>query len=311
MAYLRVRRQRRGYAEIGRKIRFLKRVEFMQGQGLTPVRSEQFHVDGKDGSDNYNGLSFDRAFASIEAAITAMNGRIDWSESPWARADVLYIAPGKYEENLTSLPYGCSVIGLGDAFDLNGERGVTIKPTSGSPVDCTSIINSRLENLCFESPDTNPIFQVDNFNRNVLVDILLCGLPGASPTTTKGLEIVKDMTGNRLSNIVIQVARNGIYVVTDNDNQKQASGNILEQIIVRGADQKGIFFHKHCVPSYTILKDSEIGDGGTTLALGLDDNSGLVKVSNTNFQAEAMDPAHQDGGKYNNCYFNGVLLLQS
>ncbi len=308
MAYLRVRRQRRGYAEIGRKIRFLKRVEFMQGSGLQLARSEQFHVDGKDGSDNNNGLSMDRAFASIEAAITAMKARIDWAETPWARSDVLYIAPGLYAEELTSMPYGCSVIGLGDAFDLNGQRGVTIKPGSGRPVDCTSIINSRLENLCFESPGASPIFQVDNFNRNVLVDILLSGLPGASPTTTKGLEIVKDMTGNRLSNVVIQVIHNGIYVVTDNASQKQASGNILEEIIIRGCDEKGVFFHRNSVPSYTILKDSEIGDGSNTLALGLDDNSGLVKVSNTNFIADACDPAHDGGGNYNNCYLNGVLM---
>jgi hypothetical protein len=204
------------------------------------------------------------------------------------------------------------MIGLGDAFDLNGERGVTIKPAAGSPVDCTSIINSRLENLCFECPDTDPIFQVDNFNRNVLVDILLCGLPGGTPTTTKGLEIVKDMTGNRLSNVVIQMARNGIYVVTDNANEKQASGNILEEIIVRGADQKGIFFHRNSVPSMTILKNSEIGDGSIALALGLDDDSSLVQVSNTNFQAEGMDPAHNAAdAKYNNCYLNGTLLTQS
>lgn len=309
MAYLRVRRQRRGYAEIGRKIRFNKRVEFMQGAGLQLVRSEQFHVDGKDGSDNNNGLSMDRAFASIAAAVTAMNARIDWAESPWARADLLYIAPGKYAEALTSMPYGCSVIGLGDAFDLNGERGVTIKPAVGSPVDCTSIINSRIENICFESPDASPIFQVDNFNRNVLVDIVLSGLPGASPTTTKALEIVKDMTGNRLTNIVMQVIHNGLYVVTDNANQKQASGNILEEIIVRQCDQKGIFFHANSVPSLTILKDSEIGDGSTTLALGLDDDTGLVKVSNTNFQAAACDPASGDGdSKYNNCFLNGTLM---
>jgi len=309
MAYLRVRRQRRGYAELGRKIRFNKRVQFMQGAGLLLERSEEFYVDGKDGSDNNPGLSIDRAFATIAKAVTEMNARIDWAESPWARADICYIAPGLYAEELTSLPYGCSVIGLGDAFDLNGERGVTIKPASGSPVDCTSIINTRLENLCFESPDTSVIFQVDNLNRNLLVDILLSGLPGASPTTTKGLEIVKDMTGNRLTNVVIQVARNGLYVVTDNANQKQASGNIIEELIVRGADQKGVFFHEHCVPSYTILKDSEIGDGSTTLALGLDDDSGLVKVSNTNFQAEACDPASGDGdSKYNNCYLNGSLM---
>ena len=199
-----------------------------------------FYVDKLSGSDTFDGRSPSNAKATIAAAITLMNARINWSTQPWARNDVLYIAPGRYAENLTSLPYGCRVIGLGDAFDLNGERGVTIKPSSGSPVDCTSVINCRIENICFESPDTSVIFQADNFNRNILLDCVFAGLPGGSPTTTKALEIVKDMTGNRITNCVFMVARNGIYINTDNANSKQASGNIIEWCHIFGADQKGI-----------------------------------------------------------------------
>lgn len=268
-----------------------------------------YYADKLNGSDTYDGLSPSNAKATIAAAIAVMNARIDWSTQPWARSDVLYIAPGRYDENLTSLPYGCRVIGLGDAFDLNGENGVTIKPSSGSPIDCTSVINTHIHNICFEAPDTSVIFQADNFNRNVLDYCVFSGLPGASPTTTKGLEIVKDMTGNRITRCIFQVVRNGIYIVTDNANQKQASGNIIEECYIRGADQKGIYFHANCVPSYTIIKGCEIGDGSTTLALGLDDDTGLVKVSNTNFQATACDPASADAdSKYNNCYLNGTLM---
>lgn len=306
---LRVRKNYRGYFEIFKKISFKDRVEFSQGMGFLPKRSVEYFVDGKDGSDGNNGLSIDAPMKTIAKAITAMNNAIVWSETPWARGDILYIAPGKYAENLISLPYGCNMIGLGDAFDLNGERGVTIKPASGSPVDCTSVINSRIENICFESPDASVVFQADNFNRNVLLDVIFSGLPGASPTTTKGFEIVKDMTGNYLKRVISQVVRNGLYIVTDNANQKQASGNIIDELIVRGADQKGVYFHVNCVPSYTIIKNSEIGDGSTTLALGLDDDTGLVKVSNTNFQCVACDPASADSdSKYNNCYLNGVLM---
>jgi len=309
MAYLRVRRQRRGYAEIGRKIRFLKRVEFMQGQGLTLERSETFHVDGKDGSDNYNGLSMDRAFATIAAAVTAMNARISWGDSPWARADLLYIAPGLYAEALTSLPYGCTVIGMGDAWDADTQRGVKIKPAAGSPVDCTSVINSRIQNICFESPDTNPVFQADNFNRNIMEHCVFMGLPGPGPTTTKGFEVVKDMTGSKLLDCHFVAIRNAIYLVADNANSKQITGDLFEDIIITGGDQKGIYFHANCVPSNTIINRANIGGGGQTLALGLDDDTGMVHVYNSNFQCEDCDPAHAAGdSKYNNCYLNGVLM---
>lgn len=309
MAYLRVRGRKRGYLELAHKVRFLKRAEFIQGAGLLLKRSTDFYVDGKDGSDNSNGLSMDTPFKTIEAAITAMNARISWAESPWARADVCYIAPGKYAENLTTFPYGGSLIGLGDAFDINGERGVTIKPAAGSPVDVTSVINSRIENICFAAPDTSVIFQADNFNRNLLVDCVFAGLPGASPTTTRGFEVVKDMTGSKLLGCHFIQIRNAIYLVADNANSKQITGNLIEDVFITGGDQKGVYFDVNCVPSNTIINRCNIGGGGATLALGLDDNTGIVHVYNTNFQATACDPASGDGdSKYNNCYLNGALM---
>lgn len=278
-------------------------IPFVRNSGKT------YFVDGKNGLSGASGLRPDDAFSTIAAAVTESNGNIDWSATPWALGDTIIVAPGVYAENLTSLPYGGSIIGLGDAFDLNGQRGVTIKPSSGSPVDCTSVINCHIENICFESPGTSVVFQADNFNRNVVLNCLFSGLPGASPTTTKGLEIVKDMTGNIIKGCVFQVVRNGIYIVTDNGNSKQASGNIIEDCYVRGADQTGIYFDANCVPSYTQINRCVIGDGGTTLALGLDDNTGIVNVSWTTFTATACDPASGDGdSKYNGCYLNGALM---
>jgi len=287
----------------------------VEGAGTIPMtmygdQNRYYFVDGRTGigSDSYDGLTPDRPFATIAKAITVANALIgDWSG--WGQRTVIVIAPEKYAENLTSLPYGATMIGLGDAFDLNGERGVTIKPASGSPVDVTSCINMRIENICFESPDTSVVFQADNFNRNVIKNCVFSGLPGASTTTVKGLETVKDMTGNLIHGCVFQVCRNGIYVVTDNANSKQASGNIIEYCYVRGADQTGMFFHANCVPSYTTINHCVIGDGSTTLALGLDDNSGKVMVANTVFEATACDPASGDSDShYNACYLNGTLM---
>lgn len=296
---------RRGAVEIKKRVDFKGGLESAFFEPFAGV----FYVDKLNGSDTFNGRSPDKAKATIAAAIALMNARISWSTQPWAKDDVLYIAPGRYAEALTSLPYGCRIIGLGDAFDLNGERGVTIKPASGSPVDCTSVINSRIENICFESPDTSVVFQADNFNRNILLGCVFAGLPGGSPTTTRGLEIVKDMTGNRITNCVFMVVRNGIYINTDNANSKQASGNIIEYCHIFGADQKGIYFDVNTVPSYSRIDNCIIGDGGTTLALGLDDDTGLVNVTNTMFTAQACDPASADGdSKYNHCYLNGTIM---
>lgn len=256
-----------------------------------------------------NGGKWTSAYKTIAEAITASNAAIDWAASPWAPRYEIHIAPGLYAENITSLPYGADLIGYGDSFDINGERGVTIKPASGSAIDVTSCINSKIHNICFSVADTSAIFQADNFNRNIITKCVFAGVPGASPTTTRGLEIVKDMTGNIISGCIWLVCRNGIYVVTDNANSKQASGNIIEDSYIVGGDQTGIYFHTNCVPSYTMINNCNIAGGGATLALGLDDNTGVVSVFNTNFQATACDPASGDGdSKYNNCYLNGALM---
>ena len=104
MPQLRATRNNRGYYEIKKKVSFTDRVEFLKGAGMLPDRAVEFYVDGLFGSDNNNGLSMDQPFESIEAAVTAMKARIDWAVSPWAKGDTLYIAPGLYAENLTSLP---------------------------------------------------------------------------------------------------------------------------------------------------------------------------------------------------------------
>jgi hypothetical protein len=268
-----------------------------------------WYVDGKSGSDSNDGKTPQTPLDTIAAAITLANAAIDWAGTPWGPRHTIIIAPGKYAENLTSLPYGCNMIGLGDAFDLNGERGVVIKPASGSPVDCTSVINMRIENICFESPDTSDVFEADNFNRNVIVNCVFTGLPGGTPTSTTALNIVKDMTGNRITNCVFQVTVDGIYIDTDNANSKQASGNIIEYCYIRGCTSQGIYFEANTVPSYTQINHCVIGDGGTTLAMGLDDDTGLVNVSWTTFTATACDPASGDSdSKYNGCYLNGGLI---
>lgn len=271
------------------------------------MNANYYYVDGMYGSDGNKGIDASKPFATIAKAITTVNARIGWSNTRWATGDVIVIAPGVYAENLTTLPYGATMVGLGDAFDLNGQRGVTIKPTTGSAVDVTSCINTRIHNICFGSADTEAIFQADNLNRCVISHCLFSGNPGASPTTTIGLEVVKDMTGTRISDCTVLVCNIGFKFVADNANSKQITGDIIERCIITGCDTAGIYFDANCVPSMTQITDCIVNGGGATLALAIDDNSAAVHIQNCTFEATACDPASASG-HYNNCYLNGVLM---
>jgi len=295
-----------GYIRIEENVDFRKNV--IGVLGMKPKRSENYFVDGKDGSDSNSGKSWEGAFATIEKAVTTVNNRISWSDSPWARGDNIYIAPGAYAENLTAFPYGANVIGLGDSYDLDGENGVVIKPATGAAVDATSIINTNIYNVSFMQVATaGALFQVDNFNRSTIRRALFAGIPGASPTTTRGFEIVKDCTGSYFEDLQFLQVRNGIYVNTDNANSKQISGTIFNRIYMGAVDQTGFYFDANCVPTMVYINNSVIGDGSTTLALGLDDNADGVQVVNTHFRASANDPA-TGSGRYSGSYLNGTLL---
>lgn len=264
-------------------------------------------VSKRNGSNSNNGMSPEAPFRTIAAAISAANGRITWSNSPWASMNIIHVAPGLYAENLTALPYGGAIVGLGNYWDLNGEFGVVIKPTSGAPIDCTSIINCLIHNIAIMSPDTTQVFQADNFNRVVLSDVLIAGLPGASPTTTKGFEVVKDCTGSVLNNVSIWQCRNGVYITTDNANSKQISGTVFRNVRIGGADQTGFYFYQHCTPAMVYVEDCKVGDKSTTLDYGMDDNTSKVTVCDTKFICNNLDPA-TGSGYYNHCYHLGALI---
>lgn len=268
-----------------------------------------YYVNKDGGSDNFDGLSPDEPFDTWDKAIDVSMARISWSGSPWANNDEIILFPGKYAENITNGWYGIRTRGLGWHHDINGEAGVTIDPASGSAVDVTSLINGTIENICFEAPDTTVIFQADNFNRMRLIDCTFQGLPGASPTTTRGFEIVKDMTGSAILRCWFKQIKSSIFLTADNANSKQITGDLFEDLWITGGDVAGIVFHVNSTPSMSMVNRCNMDGGGSTLALGLDDNSTseLVHCYNTNFEATACDPA-SGAGHYNNCYLNGVLM---
>ena len=70
------------------------------GLPIMTGENKYYFVDGKYGLDGNSGSKPTDALATIGAAITLARARVDWSATPWARRDVIVIAPGSYDEAL-------------------------------------------------------------------------------------------------------------------------------------------------------------------------------------------------------------------
>jgi len=301
MPNLKVFKRKAGYLSVNKKIEFIKAVQFRSGLGLQPDRSIEYYVDGKDGSDSNSGLSMDNAKATIAAAVTLMNARIGWSDTPWARSDTLYIAPGTYAENLTALPYGCNVIGLGhDVRDA--QNGVKIKPASGLPVNVTSCINSSFYNIGFESVDTSAAFATVNCNNNLFEGCFFTG--AAEATTAVYAFYASDVTKTTFRDCWFCNADNGVYFNYVDGGDKLAY-LLMENCMITGCSATGIYVSTQLVGVHNIVRHNTIIGGGQTLAIGIDDNIACIDESFNSIEATtAVDGVRSSNGSYG----NGVLL---
>jgi len=263
--------------------------------------SKTYFVDTTNGSDGNAGESHDTAFATIAAAITAANARIDWSTSPWAKNDIIIIMPGTYAENLTSLPYGCTMIGLGhDTRDA--QFGVKIKPASGDPVDVGAMINTAIYNIGFDAPGTTPAFDADVCNNNYFENCFFSGPP--ETTTCTEAFITTDATKTTFNHCWFANAGVGMKFNYTDANDK-ACYILIENCVITGCSTDGIFTHANLVGPHFVARHNTIVGGGQTLAEGIDDNAGIIDES---FNAIEATTAVAGVRSSNGSYGNGALL---
>jgi len=212
-------------------------------------------------------------FTTVEEAISKSNARINWSGSPWANNTKIHIAPGDYAENLTGLPHGAQLIGYGDCWDADGERGVRIKPASGSPVDVGAFVNGRIYNVGFESADTSRVFDATILNN---VQMLHCRLAGAPEATTSTAGIYcSDSTMLTVRDCRIMYVDCGMdFVYVD-------SGDALTRALIDGnfmtyMSEAGIRVSANLVAPASLITNNIICQGGQTLAIGID-----INITNT------------------------------
>jgi len=271
------------------------------GGPLIPTSAKVYFVDAKNGSDGSQGRRADNALATIAAAITKVNANISWSASPWAQRDVIYIMPGTYAENITSMPYGAVMIGAG--YDVrDAQTGVKIKPASGDAVDCSSVINTEIYNMGFESVDTAAAFDADSVN-NCLFDNCFFTGPAELTTSVYGF-ITSDLTKTTFRNCWAANADNGFYFNYTDGGDKVAY-LLMEGCVITGCSATGIYTHINLVGPHSQVRHCTITGAGQTTTIGIDDNAGVLDEM---FNAIEATTAVSGVRSSNGSYGNGTLL---
>lgn len=267
------------------------------------LNANYYFVDGANGQTGTDGLTRATALTTIEAAVTLMNARIDWAVSPWARRDVLVIAPGTYAENLTSLPYGCTVFGLG--HDLrDAQNGVKIKPATGAAVDVDSIINTAFYNIHFETAETDASDRV--LDSTIINNSLFhnCRFSGPAETATAVGVYTSDVTATDWMFCEFDscdIGMDAVYVDADD----KFAHNWLYQCRFTQCDSVGLRISTNLVGPSSIVERCSFLGAGQTMGIGIDDNSALLDL--VSCYITATDPV-QGCRSANGCYGNGSLL---
>lgn len=240
-------------------------------------------------------------FTTFAAAISASNTDINWSGAPWAVNHTIYVFPGEYAENITALPYGAYLIGLGDDV-RDPQLGVKIKPASGDAIDVDACINCNIENIGFESVDTAAAFDAAICNN---VRFKNCFFTGAAEATTAVYGFwTSDCTKTSFEKCWFCNADNGVYFhYTDaNDGVNYLH---MKDCLITGCSAAGVYTNSNLVGPHSVIEDTVIVGGGQTLAIGVDDNAGVLSLSRLDITA--TDPV-QGCRDANGCYGNGTLL---
>lgn len=217
-----------------------------------------------------DGKSRSSAFKTVAEAFTATNALIDWGASPWASGDTIVVANGSYAEALTSVPYGCTVIGEGEAFDADGENGVRIKPASGAAFDVASCVNVKFVNINFEVANASRVFDAAILNNTQFIHCRFAGPPEAT-TATCGI-YTNDSVMLTVRDCRFEYLDCGIDFVYVDGGDSMTRALIVDNFF-NYISEAGIRVGLNLVTPGNTIARNIIHGGGETLAVGIDNNN--------------------------------------
>lgn len=247
------------------------------------------------GGDNAGGLSWEHAFTTIAAAIAAQRTwRATLASALQSCNAYIFIAPGTYDENITSFPFSTTIIGLG----IPGTDKATEWHTTTGACMAGTVSGLRLVNIRFEAGGANDVLDFNICNN---VEILNCDIQAnetnksAISTMNSGYLTIRNCkigTGGGADKLFDY----GIKVEEGHLHNAVIENNIIQGLEATGT---GIYIPVGSVASQTIIRNNVIKLTGA--GQGIDDDSDdCMVVGNTVF--------HVNGTPYD---YNAALASQN
>jgi len=231
---------------------------------------QHYFVGGSYASDGNDGKSWNQAFATIQAAITASNATINWSATP-KFYNTIFVKPAVYAENLTPCYY-CHIVGLG----VRGtDTAVEIHPATGSAITGT-FLGTGLFNLRLEGNSAStPILDLGICNNSYIRDCefaLGANVAGVAAIDTDNCThlVVEncDFTSGQLQNLA--------YAAYHRGGADKYAHNVRYLNNRIWAKTAGIWIQDTCTASQCLIQGNQIWiDAG---GKGIDDNNGVSLV---------------------------------
>jgi hypothetical protein len=253
-----------------------------------------YFVDGADGNDSNNGLKPDFAFKTIQKALDTTQARIKVpmgsyvGGEPWARNDVIYIAPGIYAENLvgytpTGSSYagvrGIKIIGCGYHDLRDGKAGVVIKPATLKPWYTEAVVNCELYNLGFYATTGDYAFQGGIVNNTLFHNCFFTG-PAEDEDTIDYVFYTTDTVKTTWRDCWFA---NGIYTMyfantTPHGTYSKIAYADINNCLFTNFKTNGIHTDSGIVGPHSVIRNSMIVKAGGTGTYGIDDDAGIFDV---------------------------------
>lgn len=238
----------------------------LQNMAVPITQTEVYYVS--KGGNNVDGLSWETAFTTIEAAITAQRAMRDGLPSAEKSVNTyIIIAPGLYDENITSFPMSTTIIGLG----IPGTDKATEWNTTSGACMAGTVSGLRLINIRFEAGGA---FDLLDFNICNNVEILGCDFQckdddnkAAISTENSNYLTIRNC---RIGTGGLTTFEKGIYAT--GGASKYFANAVIENNVIQGLNPTGtgIYIHGDASNGGTIVKGNvvKLTGAGTGISIG-------------------------------------------
>lgn len=269
-----------------------------------------YFVNNITGSATFNGLSWDQPFNELSAAITESeaNRALRLTNNQNVRNTIYVQGTATPYSAITALPSYCDIWGVGADPRGNGAGIARIGADSGvsDGVDATATARGlNIYNMQFQAGNGGYAFRGTNLFRCLFENVVFAtnGSPGGAPAAGFSAALC---SGNIWANCHWI---NASSIGNTNDVGFQITSThfhncVVENSYISGADS-AIEIAAACVNGYgSIFRDSYIGWGSETCAIGVDDNAteGHIIYANLNvFATDSFDLANNGAGRIIGC----------